>query len=266
MNIFLHELKSRQITTAVWLIAMVVFITLSMAKYQTLSASGLATFKQLAAQFPRTIQTIFGMDGLDPTIAGEYYGICFLLIAVLLAIHAGLTGSSVISSDEEDRVTEFLYSKPRSRTYILTAKWLAGAAIVLAMWGTAVCTSIITISKFAKFDNFWSDFWLLMIAGLSIQVLFFSVGVTTAATTSRLGMSARLVSIAVFSSYVLYVLERLSDMFSWARYLSVFSYFDAASIIRAHAVNPRTVILCASVSVCLFIFGYVRFKQRDLRS
>lgn len=264
MNIWLHELRTRRLSLIIWSIVMVIFMLLCMAKYQTVTASGGEMIKTMFATFPKTIQAVFGMNGLDLTTVGGYFGVCFLFVVVILAIHAGLTGAGVLAEDERDHMAEFLYVKPRSRAAIITAKLLAGVTSLIIVWLATVIGSLIAITRFASMTNFTHDFWLLMAAAGIIQLVFFSFGAATAAFSRRQGSYGKAVAIAVFVSYFLYVIAKLSDRLSWTHYGSVFSYFDALDILAIHSLKVHYIVGCLTLSSLLIALTYIGYQRRDL--
>ncbi len=265
MNVFWHELAIRRKVLLGWMVAMVVFVLTSMAKYQAVAASGSAAIQQMFATFPRTVQAVFGMNGLDLTTVAGYFGVCFLFIVVILAVHAGLTGISVLAEEEQDKTTEFLYVKPRSRRAIITAKLLAGMTMLIAVWAATAIGSLAGIMKFAQMGDFAHDFWLMMAAAALIQLVFFGLGTAAVAMSTHAALYGRIVAIAIFGSYLLSVLAKLSDRFSWVQYGSIFSYFDAADIVHTHRLKLHYVVLCAALSILLLVATLIGYARRDLR-
>jgi ABC-2 type transport system permease protein len=264
MNVFLRELKAHYKGTIIWSLSMLALTIISMAKYETITAQGGAAIQAMLASFPSTVQAVFGMSGLDLTTVGGYFGVCFLLIALTLAVHAGLLGASLIAQEEIDKTAEFLYIKPRSRSRILHEKLLAGIVMLVVVWGAATIGSVVGIQQFAHFGNFTADFWRMMAAAALIQVLFFALGACAATLTRRPRGYGKLISFAIFGSYFLYVFAKISSSFSGAHYLSVFSWFDAVDILDAHALKLHYVIACIALSVVAIVIVYLRYPRRDL--
>jgi ABC-2 type transport system permease protein len=265
MNVFWHELKLRRKSFFFWACGMVLLIILSMAKYETISAGGGVEIQKMLEQFPQTVQAIFGMNGLDIMTVAGYYGVCFLFIAVMAAIHAGLLGANMLAEEEQLKTSEFLYTKPRSRETIISAKMFAGTVMMIGMWIATLSGSIVGIQAFASMNNFWTDFWLFMIALGFIQLVFFSLGVLSASLSHRANDAAKPIAIIVFVSYLLYVFARFSPQLDWLQYGSIFSWFDAADIIRSHSINGYYIILCLIITCVTLWFASIVYTRRDLR-
>lgn len=263
MNVFWHELRMRRKSTLVWSIAMVIFAVMCMAKFETITTSGGAAVKEILASFPSTIQALFGMNGLDLTTVAGYFGVCFIFVGVILAIHGGLLGASLLADEEQNHTTEFLYVKPRSRAAIVTSKLLAGLVCAVGVWAATTFGFALTIKKFAPHSGFAQDFILFILAALIIQLFFLALGSLAAA----IGHSAsRIVPIAVFASYLLYVFAKMSAMFTWLHYGSIFSYFDARDIITTHALKLHYVALCLLAIAVWTLATLILYRRRDLHA
>lgn len=235
-----------------------------MAKYETITAQGGAAIQSMLASFPSTVQAVFGMSGLDLTTVGGYFGVCFLLIALTLCVHAGLLGASLIAQEEIDKTAEFLYVKPRSRRSILTAKLLAGVVILICVWAGATVGSIAGIQQFAHFGDFTPDFWLMMSAAALMQFFFFTIGACIATLVRNARGYGKYISIAIFGSYVMYVLAKLSATLVGVHYASVFSWFDAIDILATHTLKVHYLFICTLISIVALGIVYVRYPKRDI--
>lgn len=264
MNVFLQELRLRRLSTIVWSVVMVAFMYLSMAKYDTLAKDAAAS-QQLMDAFPDTIKAVFGMTGLDLATVPGYVGICFIFIAVLLAVHGGLLGASVVGHEESDHATEFLYVKPRQRDSILTQKLLAGTCLIVIVWAATALGTYGSIVQFATMDGFFGDFTRFMLAALIIQVTTYAIGLFVASSIQRASKAERVVAVVIALWYSLHVLANLTPDIAWLHYGSVFSYFDAADILNAHALKSHYVIGCLGASIILVAMSYYFHRRRDLR-
>ena len=123
MNMFLREMKAHRTGLIWWSLGMVALVASGMAKYAAYETAGqsiVAIFETL----PKAVLVVFGMQGFDLTKASGFYGVLFLYVGVMAAIHATLLGASLIATEERDRTSEFLYTKPVSRTRAVSvSRW-----------------------------------------------------------------------------------------------------------------------------------------------
>lgn len=266
MNIFWHELRGRRLSTAAWALSLCVLIVLSILKYRTLSNAGGTALRDMLSSFPQTVQSLFGMNGLDLTTISGYFAVCFLFIAIVLAVQAGLLGVSLLADEERDRTTEFLYTKPYSRQRIISSKLLAGGLIMLMLWLVTYASSVLSIRSVASMSGLWATLAMLMGALGIMQMTFFAIGVCAATVFRRPATSASVVAALIFVSYLCYVAARLSYSLDWMHYLSVFSYFDAADIVKNGSLKLHYVLICGIVSITAIGITYLKYPRRDLQS
>ncbi len=111
MNIFWREMKANRRALIIWSIGVVLLVTGGMGKYAGLTASG-QSINDLLAQMPSSLKAILGMGSFDLTTATGYYGVLFLYLTLIAAVHAAMLGAGIISKEERDKTAEFLFLKP----------------------------------------------------------------------------------------------------------------------------------------------------------
>lgn len=262
MNIFKKELKSRRVGLIAWSVAMILFMWTGMVKYQTLSIDPTAT-EALLKQMPDTIKTIFGMNGLEATSLSGYFGICFLFIAILLAVHAALLGTGLLTIEPLNKTTEFLYTRPASRRRIITSKLLAGLLQLTILFGVTYAASWVSIALYASMDGFQTTLAVFMGGAAIIQITFFSVGMAVAALLRSASGAGKLLTGLVFASYALSLVSQL-DGYNWLRYVSIFRYFDAVDILNTNTLKLHYVVICLAVNAISLAIVYLYYPRRDL--
>lgn len=263
MNIFWHELRQRRKGAVGWLAGMAVLIAMSFAKYATLSSDASAT-KELLDQFPATIQAVFGISGLDLTTLTGYFASIYLYIAILGAVHAGLVGSGVLADEEQHKTAEFLYVRPISRWAIVTQKIGAGLVLVASMWLVAAGVSWAMLAGYGSTGEYSTAYWLFMAALGVMQTTFFALGAVSAALSRTPAAAARTVSIGILASYCVFALTKLLPDITWLHYVSVFDYFDAATILKNGSLAMRYVGVCGLASAVATIITYLVYRRRDM--
>jgi len=262
MNIFRRELRSRRISLIAWSVGIFLLMWTSMVKFQTLTTDTSAT-DALLKQMPVSIKTIFGMNGLEVTTLAGYFGICFLFLAILLAVHAALLGSGLLTTEPLNKTTEFLYTKPVSRRRIITSKLLSGLVQLTVIWlvSYAVCWG--SISIYSSMTGFETTLAVFMGAAAIMQITFFSLGMVVAALLRSASAAGKLLTGVVFASYALSLVSQLEG-YNWLHYASIFRYFDALDIINTNALKLHYVIICLVVSAIAIAVVYIRYPHRDL--
>lgn len=265
MNVFWHELKIRKKSITLWVIVMIIFMLMCLAKFETTTEGGGAAMQKMMASFPATIQAVFGMNGLDLTTIAGYFGVCLLFVYVILAVQAGLLGGGIVAEESADKTTEFLYVKPRSRTRILFAKLWAGLIVVALVWLATVAGSLIGLHMFVTTAGFMDTFWQMMLAALIVQLCFFGFGLLMSVWPGRSSKYAGLVAIMVFVQYLLYVAGHLMPQATWVGRLSLLSYFDAKKIID-HGIDHPMMIIALCLVFVMIIVSFWLHQKRDMES
>ena len=89
-----------------------------------------------------------------PHKASGFYGIMFLYMAVMAAVHAVILGAGVIAEEERDKTSEFLYAKPVSRSRALTGKLLAGLTNLVVLNLVTLASSFVFVGFYGKGETF----------------------------------------------------------------------------------------------------------------
>ena len=264
MNVFLHELKSYRKNLIIWSAGIVLLLVASMAKFTALSSGG-ADAAKLLEQFPATVQAIFGMSGLDITTVVGYFGILFLYIAIMLAIHAGLLGADIIAKEEQDRTTEFLYVKPRSRGRVLTAKLLAALSLIVMVNLVTFIVSLLLAKQYGGTTSALHELALFQVAYFILQLLFMAIGFVVAASRwSR--FAGKIVATAVFVSYLLYVVATIQPALRSVSSLSPLVRFEAASIISTKSLSLAWLAVYSAIAIACIVLAYRLQRHRDLQT
>ncbi|MDZ4168644.1 MAG: ABC transporter permease subunit [Coriobacteriia bacterium] len=262
MNVFLRELKSHRWGLLFWSIGIVVMVYSGMAKFAAYDAAGQSVV-EIMDELPTAIRVIFGLEGFDLTTALGFYGILFLYLAVMGAVHAVLLGSQLIAKEERDRTSEFLFAKPASRNRVITGKLSAGLVMVIAFNLVTLASSLYFVDYFSTDEAFAEEMLVLMTGLLFVQLIFFSIGALVAGTSHRPKAAASRATSIMFFTYLLYYAVNLNESWGFLGYFTPFKYFDAAALI-ADGLDPFFIGLSAII-IGVAVFGTYRFySARDL--
>ncbi|MDP4153034.1 MAG: ABC transporter permease subunit [Bacillota bacterium] len=263
MNIFYRELRANRRSLILWCLGMIFLILAGMAKFSAYKGAG-QSVQQLMNSMPKSIQVLLGTYNFDVTTAKGFYGVLFLYIILLAAIHAAMLGASIISKEERDRTFEFLYVRPVTRNKIITAKLVASAINVFILWIVTYAVSLAYISKIAPNENAGNYLSTLMFGMLCTQVLFLTVGMMLSAVCKKYkaapGMSSFLVFLTFFMSYA----ADLNGKLDFLKYFTPFQYFNAVRLLNNGISLLFTAITFILIIISVFI-TYIAQQKRDLK-
>lgn len=205
------------------------------------------------------------MNNLDVTTLIGYFGILYVFFAFIAAIHAGLLGAGIVSKEERDKTSEFLYTRPISRNKVLSAKLIAGFINVMILFVVITVSSIAAVAivngnNYSLTNQVMNLMWGILV----FQIIFFCLGFLFAGLFKRPKLPTTAVALVIVGSYFVSALSQLSDQLDWLRFFTPFRWVAAPSIIYAGHVGYGYIGLTAGLSILFVVLGYVFYNRRDL--
>ncbi len=262
MNIYRREMKVHRWGLLFWSIGMLLLVISGMAKFAAYEQAG-QSVEQIMGALPKAVQVIFGLTGFDLTSASGFYGILFLYLAVMAAIHAVILGAGVISEEERDKTSEFLYAKPVSRSTALTGKLLAGLTNLIVLNLVTLASSFVFVGYYGKGEDVTSEILVLMVGLFFLQLIFFSIGAVVAGTAGKPKSAGSRAMSIMLATFVLFYLINLNENLDPLKYLTPFKYFDAAVLMK-DGLDPVFVALSLVIVVLGIFATYHFYGRRDL--
>jgi len=263
MNIFKREMKANLKSLIVWSISMAALIALGIGKFSS-TESATAEMVALIDAFPKSLKAIFGFGNFDISKAIGFYGILYLYLVVMGAIHASMLGAGIISKEERDKTTEFLLVKPIKRSKVLTDKLLASIVNVLILNVITFSVSFKMLSMFPADDNLFSQIAVLMFGLLMIQLIFLTIGMAFAAINKNSKKAPTLSTSVILAAFFINILVQLSDNLAFMKFFTPFQYFNAEVLLNGGHIEAVYVILSFVIMAIMLILTYNRYEKRDL--
>lgn len=263
MTVFWRELLANRRSLIGWMIGMAVLVMAGMTKYGAFKGSP-ESLKGFLEQIPPVMRTILGLGTLDISTVMGFYGVLFVYIILMSAIHAITFGASIISKEERDRTSEFLYVKPVTRAMVVSQKLLAAVVGVAAMNITIFISSVLIV-RYYDGGSAHADVLLKTSAAvLCVQLIFLTIGMAVASISRRPKHAPALATTIVLVTFLLGIAIQLYAALDTLTILTPFRYFDGPQIILTNTLPWGWVGV--SLIVCLFcITGTYRwYAARDL--
>jgi len=263
MNIFLREMKANRKSLFWWSFGMVMMIYAGMAKYTAYATSG-QDITALMGQIPSTVRAALGFSDLDVMKASGFYGMLYLYILLMATIHAVLLGAGILAKEERDHTSEFLNTKPSSRSRTVTAKLLAAVLNVLVLNLVCFALSLTVVEQYAQGENLTPDILLLMGAMFILQLVFLFIGTAIAASGRSPKTAVSVGATIMLSAYVVSIVVDVNRNLDFLRYLTPFKYFTASSVMKSQSLEPVYLVLSAVIMAAAITATYVGYNKRDL--
>jgi len=263
MSLFLHEIKANVKSTVVWGICLVFLIAAGMSKYAASAQSG-QSINILISKMPRIFQTLFGVGSFDLSTAFGFYCVLFTYITMIVTIHATLLGATIVSKEEREKTSEFLYVKPITRGFILTQKLLASLVLMIFLNLVSFIFSLLFVRFFGKESvNSWM-IQKMMGGAFLLQWLFFSIGFFCSAMKVKAKTAPVLASGTLLFSFMLYQLIMMDSKLDWMKILTPYAYYNAINIISPEGVPAIFHILACTLILVFSIGAFRLYQTRDI--
>lgn len=263
MNVFLREMKTHRNSLIFWCLGMLAMIGSGMAKYGAFESSGTSVNK-LMEELPRAVRIIFGVGTFDLSKAIGFYGLLYMYLVVMATIHAVVLGADIISKEERDRTSEFLFTKPVRRTTIITAKLMAALVNMVVLNIVTLISSILVVDYYNKAESDTRGILMLMAGMFLLQMIFLSIGTSVAAISKKPRPATSMATAVLLVAFILSVVVDINTNLEFLKYATPFQYFDAKDIMPGSRLDPAYTALSGVITVALLTVTYRFYATRDL--
>lgn len=264
MNVFIYELKAFRKNTVIWIISLSLLTIVLMSVYTAYSAD-MENFRNLFTGFPPEVLKAFGIDiDIVFSVLG-YYSFVFNYVLLCGAIQAMYLGLSLITKEFNRKTADFIFTKPKTRTSILTAKLFAGITLLLVT--DTVCIliarAIADISTDEPFDG--RIFFMISVSLFFVETVFYFLGVMVGAVFHRVKSVTGVTLGTVFGFFIAGMLgDALDD--KKIRYFVPFKYYDGLDIVRTSRYDPKFVLINILLVAGAVIASYALYAKKDVHS
>jgi ABC-2 type transport system permease protein len=261
--IILREVFERRKSTLWWIVGITAYTELNLLIYPTISQEA-DQLNQVLGNLPLTVKNLVAgsSDFLSP-IGYLNAKLFYLFMPLLLGMLVIGLGTSLLSRDEQEHTLELTLARPISRFKVLSAKAIAGVAILLIV-GLGTLAAIVTGAIAGGFH-----LPLAYVAGATLLniALVLIFGSLAFAITAAKAMSRGLaLGMAILVGLGGYITASLAKDVSWLESISrllPFHYYHPEAALRGEF--PVVEFVCfLGVSLLLFIIGAVFFQRRDI--
>lgn len=262
MNLFRKELKTGLKPFLFWTFGLFVLIFAGIVKSGAAMADG-AFMTELIGKFPRIVIAVMGMANLDIARFEGFYALLIQYVMILTAVYAVHLGNNAVSRESVDKTYEFLFTKPRARSFILAWKLLAALVFLTVYAALNLLFSVLATKQLGVEGDFIGLFLHFSAAIWLVGVVFFALAALFAAGIRSAERGARAGNLAVLGAYVLAVIYDLLERPGVLRAFTPFRYFLNSEVIEG-SVQPLYAGLCAVLCGVFLFVAFARFERRDL--
>lgn len=269
MNIYLRELKANFKSFLFWCIGIIAIIAGGMGKYAGVSSSA-QSITSIIGKIPKAFLAIFGMNGIDMSTPSGFYAVIFFYVLIVSTIYSSLLGAGIISKEEQDKTSEFLFTKPVSRAGAITSKIIAALTyttlynIVTITVSFAAAAMVIPESLAGSESGIARDILVLGAGMFFVQLIYLFIGTGMASMIKKPGASPGSATGVMLATYFISMVIDLTEDLDFLKYLTPFKYFEPKQLINGG--NPELIFVIISLAlITLFLSAtYIFFPKRDL--
>jgi ABC-2 type transport system permease protein len=263
MNIFFREMKAYRKSLIIWGIGMFFLIVGGMGKYAGSTASG-QSLNEIMTQMPKSLGAVFGVGVFDLSKASGFYGVLFMYIAVMAAIHASMLGANIISKEERDKTSEFLFVKPVSRSRVISFKLLAALTNVIIFNIISAVTSAAIVGYYAKGEDVNGIIAKLMVGLFILQLIFMFIGSGIASASKNPKTAPGAATGILLFTFILSIGIDLNEKLDALKYITPFKYYEARLMMYGGGFKAVYLAISACLIAALLYITYTSFRKRDL--
>ncbi len=259
---FKKEFKNNLKSFIIWISIIVFMFVLVFAIYPSIAENSIQ-MEELLSTMPKEMLEMFNMDVVGiGTVFGWISTEGFMMLTLIGGAYFAIMGSSILLKEENDGTIEFLYSKPITRSSIITNKLLTGISYVLIF--NVVISFITFVGLMASNDFNLKDWALISLLPIFLHLFFFiftfSISMLFTKTRKSMGVSLGI----LFGFYLLNILSTMSDKIAFLKYLSPFYYINARSILTENKIDLINILIVTVCSLVFTIFSYKYYDKKEL--
>lgn len=257
-----RELKINFKMFLVFMLILVLMLILVFAMYPTIMSSNI-DIDAMMEMFPKELLSAFNMDIISiESVFGWLVSEGYLFITLLGGIYFGILGGTIVLKEQSDNTINYLYSKPISKSHILTSKIVCGL-IYLVVFN--IILGITTYFGLQYNNDFDFKNWLLFtIAPVLLELFIFMVSLFISLFLKKTSKGISISIGVIFIMYILSVLSLLTENLEILQYFSIFYYMDSAQIILEGTLKLQNVLITLGLSTLFCGLTYIGYSKKEL--
>lgn len=269
MNIFKFEFKRQFKSLMIWSIVCSTLVVLFMALFPSMKGMGMQKLvgDKLDALPPATLK-VFNISGImDFSNIKDFMGYCIQYIVMATGIYGAILGVSALSKEEKEGTIEFLYSKPVTRSKVVTSKLLSAVVIMyIFIMIVGVVTMVmggIVKPKDLELMTLLMDIKTIYIGAALLGYTFMALGFLISVLIKYRSNVTAIALGVFFASFFMGVIGKLKDGLNWLIYLSPSDYFIPSRLLN-DGFEVKHIIIAIAIIIISMVATYVAYNKKDL--
>ena len=268
MNIFNFEFKRLFKGNIIWALVCSVLIVMFMLFFPSMKEMGMQELVGSKLEsLPEAFLEAFNISGAtDFSNISDFSAYVLQYIVMAGGIYAAILGVSSLAKEESEGTVEFLYSKPVTRSRIVTAKILANAFIlfifIIIVFIITIISTIIVKPDDVKFVSVITDINKIYLGMALISSVFMTIGFLISVFVKSAKKATSIALGIFFASYILGIFSKLQDRLSGFIYLSPFDYAAPSNVIK-NGFEEKYIIIGLGIMIISLAGTYIIYNKKD---
>ena len=256
------ELRRRRLYLLWWSLGIVALVALTVLAYGSIKGQA----QQLDKAFGSLSSSISGFVGTGDMFSPVGYlnsQLFYITLPILFIILSVTLAGSLLNKEERHHTLELLLARPISRTQLLVAKALTGAAIILVIGAvtalaTIICSALVGIDVSAAYIAL-TTLLMVLFSGAFGAIAF----MLYAASLLTRRVAAVVAILASFGGYIFSSLGSMVHGLSGPAKIFPYHYYDPGSILNGH-VQAGLLVYLAAIYILSLAVAIIGFRRRDI--
>jgi len=266
MNILKRELRAGLKPFLFWTLGLFALVFAGMTKFTGIDASANgANISDLMSQFPRVVLALMGMTHVDLNTLGGYYTILAFYALICASIYALHLGTNAVSRETFDKTYEFIFTKPRSRSYILRMKLVAVWIFLTAFSILNYVFSISAIALLGFSRNLSFQIFLFSVVIFFVGSIFIALSSFFSAAAVQAEKGAFYGNCCFLFIFIVGIVYDMLENGGVLKFLSPLKYFSPIDLLDKK-LDLFFVALCIALTLLFLWRAFAKFRIKDLNA
>lgn len=208
------------------------------------------------------LSAMFNMQTLQMGTVMGFYGIeAGAMLALGGSMFAAILGSGILSKEEANHTTEYIYITPNKRTYFLNQKLMATVALIIAFNLLCLAWSLAGFAIIGE-EVEWKKLLLFhlaqMIMHLEVGAICFAISSFMRKLNIGLGIGISLIL------YFLHLIGNITESVEKIHYITPFYYSDAATVYEHVSIPLEYLLIGIVITIGSIVTAYMKYTKKDL--
>jgi ABC-2 type transport system permease protein len=262
MKVLKWEFRRNLRPLIIWLVFIVGIQFMYSYLFQSFAGELFSTKIQL---LPKWFLKIFGIEEIDFSNILHFFAMQGQIWIFLFAtFYVMRLSSSIIVKEENERTVDFVLSKPISRRKYVLEK------ILLVSINLVIYDGVIALSLLYLFDKYKIkpfdivQFWYIVLSFVAVHVFMALIGIITSTIFRKRNTADTVTLFLLGFFYILGLIARVYEKYSYIKKLTPFGIFDPADIIKTNSFNYKAFVLIILLYLAGTIFSVLYYERKDI--